>query len=187
MGKVWLIIGPMWSGKSSKLLSLTRKFDAIGRNVLLINHKSDNRYGSGCVTTHDGDRLLCHVAETLQEVKGTSEYIQSDVVLINEGQFFADLVDFVQDGSDTTEKTFVVCGLAGGFMRQPLGDILDLIPLAEKVEKISGLCMRCRDGTPGDFTRRKGWDGRDIDPNVVIGGKELYECVCRKHWLNADG
>ena len=73
----------------------------------------------------------------------------------------------------------VVAGLNGDTNQEKFGYILDLIPIANKITKLSGICTICNDGTPGDFTT--------IKPNitksdqVLVGDDNLYMCVCRKH------
>ena len=179
MGTLKIIIGPMWSSKSTALLALYRKYRAIGKGVLLLNHASDVRYMKDGISTHDGIMEKCHMINNLSEMMRLPDYGSSEVVLINEGQFFQDLLTVLPRECDGTEKTFVVAGLSGGYERQPVGDILLLIPHAETVEKLEGLCQDCHDGTPGPFTKRK---VPVRDGESLVGGALEYKCVCRKHY-----
>lgn len=180
MGTLKLIIGPMWSSKSTELLALCRKYRAIGKSVLLLNHASDTRYIKDGISTHDGIMEKCHMVETLSHALALPEYEKSQVVLVNEGQFFTDLMEVVPLECDRTAKTFIVAGLSGGYARQPVGDILLLIPHAESVLKLEGLCQECRDGTVGCFTKRK----RPIkEGESAVGGADQYKCVCRRHYI----
>ena len=169
----------MFSGKSASLLGLCRKYRAIGKRVMMINHGSDSRYSETGITTHDGDTMACHKIFNISEMLTLEDYNVSDVILINEGQFFPDIVEVLESEADVSDKTFVVCGLSGGYMRQSVGRILDLIPHAETVEKLTGFCEVCADGTPGEFTCRR----RDAPSAELVGGKESYFCTCRKHYL----
>ena len=74
------------------------------------------------------------------------------------------------------QKDIILAGLDGDY-RQKYGEILDCIPLATSVTKLSALCMECRDGTPGPFTRRI------ITDNTLelVGGNDKYKAVCRRH------
>jgi thymidine kinase len=180
MGYLRLIIGPMWSSKSTTLLAYHRKYHAIGKNALLINHASDLRYIQDGVCTHDGQAEQCHMVNTMADVVRLPEYATADMVLVNEGQFFPDLLEVVTRECDATDKIFIVCGLAGGYARQPVGQILQLIPHAEAVEKLEGFCQECADGTPGPFTKRKA----PLHPGEsLVGGGDHYKCVCREHFL----
>lgn len=179
MGKLHLIIGPMFSGKSASLLALCRRYRAIGKSVIMINHISDTRYCVDGITTHDGDTMICHRLDRMEDMPKLEDYRSSDVILINEGQFFSDIVQIIEREADTTDKIFVVCGLSGGYERQSVGHLLDLIPHAETVEKLTGFCHVCADGTNGEFTCRR----RDVKTDALIGGSELYFCSCRRHFL----
>jgi thymidine kinase len=112
---------------------------------------------------------------------GSPEYHEAQVVVVEEAQFFPDVYEFLSRESDVSGKEFLVSGLAGDYKRKPIGNVLALIPFAEYVDKLNGLCNRCRDKTPGCFTRRLiesvGYD------QMVVGGRETYECVCRKHLM----
>jgi thymidine kinase len=182
MGRLHLIMGPMFSGKSASLLALCRKYRAIGKTVMMINHCSDMRYTGNGITTHDGDSMSCHRISELTEMLALTDYDGSDVVLINEGQFFPDLTKVLIVEADNTDKTFVVCGLSGGYLRQSVGQMLDLIPFAESVEKLTGFCQICADGTPGEFTCRR----PHVESESLIGGKELYLCTCRTHYIQQN-
>jgi thymidine kinase len=120
------------------------------------------------------------MVNTMADVVKLPEYATADMVLVNEGQFFPDLLEVVTRECDATDKIFIVCGLAGGYARQPVGQILQLIPHAEAVEKLEGFCQECADGTPGPFTKRK----VPLHPGEsLVGGGDQYKCVCREHFL----
>jgi len=183
-----LVIGPMFAGKTLQVIRLARRFRAIGKTVLFVDHVSDNRYGSRTdvpthLTSHDGHREQSLFIESLEELVGTVEYVTADVVVIEEAQFFSDLVSFVVRETDIRGKPdFVVSGLSGDFERNSIGGILQLIPHAEKVDVLHGLCDRCADGTPGCFTKRR----MNTGGKILIGGKDEYECVCRRHYVWDD-
>jgi thymidine kinase len=103
-------------------------------------------------------------------------YLGYDVIGIDEAQFFPDIVQ----GCETLAKTgltLIVAGLDGTFQRQPFGSLLNLIPLCEKVKKLSAICMGCK-RTAGFTSRIDG--GRNPEEVEVIGGVELYKPVCRE-------
>ena len=75
-------------------------------------------------------------------------------------------------------KSFIIAGLDGDFKREPFGDILKLIPLAEKVIKLNALCKFCKDGTEAPFTKRL----INADIQQLVGGADSYAAVCRKHY-----
>ena len=78
-----------------------------------------------------------------------------DTILINEGQFFDDLFEWVSYILNNFDKQIYICGLDGDYKRQKFGKILDLIPLCDKVYKLSALCGHCKNGKPGIYSHRK--------------------------------
>ena len=170
-----IIIGPMFSGKTSKLVQIYKQCKLCNIPVLVINHINDNERnvekGSflvnhdniqiPCVTTHD----LFFFIDTLHSYR---------VILINEGQFFCNLVPFVKTLLQH-KKQIYIAGLDGDFQQNPFGDILSLIPLCDKVEKLSSLCGICKNGNRGIFSRRI---SREIT-QTVVGGSDKYIPVCR--------
>jgi len=103
---------------------------------------------------------------------------QADVILINEGQFFEDLYKIVVDLLKEDKKVYV-CGLDGDFERKKIGQILDLIPLCDKVTKLTSLCSICRDGTPGIFSMRL-----TDEKSQILVGVDNYAPVCRSCFSN---
>ena len=95
-----------------------------------------------------------------------------DVVGIDEGQFFPDVVEFC-DRAANLGKIVVVAALDGTFERKPFGNIVSLIPLAEKVSKLSAVCVYCTNEAA--FTRRV-VASKQIQ---LIGGADMYKPVCR--------
>jgi thymidine kinase len=99
-----------------------------------------------------------------------------DVIIIDESQFFDDLRVFVE--SQET-KHVVVVGLDGDYLRKPFGQVLDCIPLADKVTKLTAMCEKCADGTPALFSYRKVLDKNQVS----IGGSNKYSAFCRSCYL----
>ena len=99
-----------------------------------------------------------------------------DVIAVDEAQFFSGLKLFVEKVL-ADNKTILLAGLDGDYKQEKFGEIIDCIPLADKVFKITAMCMECMDGTHGPFTKRIiNYEGKNL-----IGGKEMYKAVCRKH------
>ena len=74
----------------------------------------------------------------------------------------------------------MLAGLDGDYRQKKFGEVIDCIPMASDVVKLSALCMDCRNGTPGPFTKRIVND----DTLELIGGKDLYKAVCRKQLIS---
>ena len=179
-GFLSLIIGPMWSGKTSKLVDLYKQFTFCEILVLPINYSLDTRYGNDCISTHDERRISCKTAQTLNAIvdigngKTTDDFEKSKVILINEGQFFTDIKEWALCAVEKHNKHVYICGLDGDFKREKFGDLLDLIPYCDEVTKLKSICPNCKENH-AIFTHRR--DSQEKD-QVLIGLDE-YIPLCR--------
>lgn len=175
-----LIIGCMFSGKTSELIRIAKMNKLLSKKVLIINFDEDKRYTDNQkICTHDRvtlDSLPC--GKDIFHVKIFQDYCDSDIVCINEGQFFDNLVLFCLQAC-SEGKEIHVCGLDGDYLKRPFGEILNLIPHCESVKKLTALCLNCKDGTNACFTKRI----CESTETVLIGSTESYVPVCRKCYL----
>jgi thymidine kinase len=104
----------------------------------------------------------------------------ANVYLINEGQFFEDLYEYVSYLLEKGKKVYV-CGLDGDFERKKFGQILDLIPHCDKVTKLTSLCSICKNGEPGIFSMRL-----TNEKCQTLVGSDNYIPVCRKCYENKN-
>lgn len=184
-----IIVGAMFSQKTTRLIEIYKKCNFCNISVVVLNHSIDNRYDDELMSTHDKVKIPCIKAERLMDVyiehlnMESNEEIPrikdkykvgiSEVILINEGQFFPDLEEFVRLMLSRGKKIYV-CGLDGDFERKKFGQILDLIPLCDKVTKLTSLCSICKDGTPGIFSKRI-----TNEKEQTVVGSTNYIPVCR--------
>ncbi|KAJ3314080.1 listerin E3 ubiquitin protein ligase 1 [Boothiomyces sp. JEL0838] len=169
-GKLELIIGCMFSGKSTELISRIRKHKIIESNYIVINHSKDTRYDENQIVSHNLDKEACFSTTHLLPFLETKAYKDHHVFFIEEAQFFPDLLDFVAHAVDSDFKHVIVCGLDGDYQRRPIGQVLQLIPIADTVDKLRALCAICKDGTEALFSLR-----RTSDTSVeLIGGLDEY-------------
>ena len=170
-----LTIGCMFSGKTSWLINIAKMNMIIDKKVLIINFENDKRYSSNKIVTHSGDELDCFFCEKdINFVKCIEGYLESDIICINEGQFFENLTDFCLTSSREGKEVYV-SGLDGDYLQRPFGEILNLIPHCDYVNKIHAFCVMCKNGTKASFTKRIA----KSDDLILIGGKEKYLPVCR--------
>jgi thymidine kinase len=196
-GYLELILGPMFSGKTSRIVEIYKQCTFCNISVTVINHTIDNRYDDELLSTHDKVKIPCIKTERLSDVWAESIDLEddlsnihrveekfkvatSDVILINEGQFFEDLYEIVVEMLKQNKKIYI-CGLDGDFERKRFGQVLDLIPLCDKVTKLTSLCSLCKNGTPGIFSMRL---TQETDQTVV--GSDNYIPVCRKCYSNKN-
>ncbi len=179
MGYLTLIIGCMFAQKTTELLRRVRRYRSIGYKVMVVNFKHDTRYGEGCIASHDIDKVPALTVERLADVPEDA-LGDHKVLVIDEGQFYPDLLERVAAWADRfTDLHIVVSGLDGDAERRPFGQMLQLVPHAEEVMRLSAYCSRCADGTLAHFSKKIAGSS---DGQVEIGAADKYIPVCRRHF-----
>lgn len=176
-GYLELILGSMFSGKTSYLLEVYKKCMFCNIPVAVINYAADNRYTTDAMlSTHDKQMIPCILANTIRDaIKDNTDTIhRAETILINEGQFFSDIETEVKRLVEGENKRVYICGLDGDFERKPIGSLLQLVPFSDNVLKLKSLCSLCRDGTPGVFSFRT-----TNEKNQVVIGSSNYIPLCR--------
>ncbi len=179
--RVEIILGCMFSGKSTELLRRCNRYRAIGKNIILINHVVDTRTDSS-IKTHDGTKneaiKLTNLMSLIQDKQYRNILYESSVIGIDEAQFFDDLVEFVL-AIERLNKIVIIAGLDGDSNRQPFGQILQCIPLCDTVVKLTAMDMVKKDGSAAIFTKRVNQDKQ----TVLVGAEESYQAVSRESFL----
>lgn len=171
LGTLNLIIGPMFSGKTTELLRIAKRLQSINLKVLLLNYYEDTRYSNTEMTTHNKDGLPCTFIKHFDNL----EYDSYDIICINEAQFFNKLIPFCKNVL-SKNKTLYVSGLDGDYKQEKFGEILDLVPLCDTITKLHAFCKLCKDGTHAHFTKRL-----VTNKSQKLIGTDEYIPVCRKH------
>jgi thymidine kinase len=177
-----VVVGPMFAGKTSEIQSVVRRYGCLGKSVLVLTADIDNRYQSEvtAIVNHDRSAIpACAIrVGGLMDILCRDDFTVATAVVVDEAQFFVGcLVPFCQ-AAVAAGKHVVVVGLDGDANQKPFGDVLQLIPHADSVEKKTALCRHCGDGTPAIFTRAL----RSQADQVAVGGADMYEPVCRRHF-----
>lgn len=185
IGRIELVIGPMYAGKSTELVRIYNKYKT-KYQVLTINHANDDRYGLSVVATHNKgiqSALILHELKEFHKRQDFSKMYQlADVLLIDEAQFFPDLLDFVTYAADFDHKIVIVFGLNGDFNRKRFGQVLDLIPHADRITQLKAFCHYCQEPRSAPFSKRI----VDSTEQTLVGDKDKYVAVCRKHYNIKD-
>jgi thymidine kinase len=175
IGFLEIILGPMFSGKTTKLVDLYHEYLESGFSVAVINFTADTRYHDSMLSTHDKIMIPCIFANRISDVwENSSSGIlhNADVILINEGQFFPDIVDMISIMVNKYNKKVHVCGLDGDFLRKPFGNFLELIPMSDKITKLSAICKICNQ--PAIFSHRI-----TNETEQIVIGTDNYMPLCR--------
>ena len=171
-GKIELIIGPMFSGKSTRLIEQMRKYVNKKKKTIMVKYYADQRYSEKSeVVTHDlikydsiNCKLLRNSFETLK---------QYDVIGIDEGQFFAALVEICEELA-LMGKIILIAALNGDFRMEPFPVIQRIISKADKIKLLKAYCFNCHKDAKFSL--------RIVQSNetVLIGAGEAYKPACRE-------
>ena len=173
-GYLKLILGPMFSGKTTELIRIFKRYshcDSI--KCCVINHKDDKRYDDNLMSSHNKEMISAFNFNSLSQIFTSNLQNMYDIFLINEGQFFDDLYESVDLLVNNYNKKLYICGLDGDYKREKFGRMLDIIPLCDDVVKLKSICNNCkvRDGI---FTHRLS----DEKEQKIIGSNN-YKSLCR--------
>lgn len=174
-GYLELIVGPMFSGKTTYLVDVYKKFNDT-HNIKVVNYSLDTRYDTKNLSTHDKVMIPCTFMSDLDS--NLDDLLTSQIILINEGQFFPDIKKTVLDLVEKHNKTVYVCGLDGDFKRNKFGDLLDLIPYCDKITKLSSKCDCGKDAL---FSHRLA-----LSTDQVLIGSTNYMPLCRTCYNKAQ-
>lgn len=172
-GQINLILGCMFSGKTSELVRRYNRHTIGGRKCIMIKYKNDTRYDDAAVVTHDKIKIRAFVCEHLYEA---DELIDKyDVICIDELQFYKD-ADIICDSWANQGKIIEACGLNGTFNRTPFPIISNILPLAQNVTFLKAVCKE--NGNDAIYSHIN----IDVNDNSteIIGGDDKYNAVDRK-------
>jgi len=181
-----VIVGSMFSGKTDELIRRLEREEIAKLNVQLFKPSIDFRYDPQKVNSHSGrshEAILVEKDNPKSILKLVNPAIK--VIGIDEAQFFSSEIVGVCEELVAMGKRVIVAGLPTDFRGEPFGAMPLLMAMAEKVDKVTAVCMVC--GEEAYFTQRiKIINGERIpvdynDPLILVGAGQDYEARCRKH------
>lgn len=118
-GSIEVIVGPMFSGKSTELLRRISVLHYAKKRVMIIKHKMNNNTLESTIVSRIGPKHVCKLAQTTQEVQNLFESDEFDVLAIDEVQFFdKDLVNYLEKLANNGVNV-LVAGLDNNNSRRP--------------------------------------------------------------------
>lgn len=181
-GYLGLIIGPMFSGKSTTLIKYINKYKTLNKKMIIIKPSIDNRYTElSEICTHNMEKQSCLSIEynKLNDIFNNVHYSETDIIILEEGQFFTNLYNIIKQML-TDNKIIYISALNGDSNQELFGDIYKLMPICDNIEFLQALCLDCMDGTPAIFSKRLS----DKKEQVLVAGATEYKAVCRYHYLH---
>lgn len=177
-GWIEVIAGVMFSGKSEELIRRVRRAVIARRRVQVFKSHLDDRYGVYRVSTHDG------IAVEAQPIDSSAELMrlampQTQVVAVDEAQFLDPGVVDVCTALAGRGVRVIVAGTDTDFRGEPFGPMPALLAIAEVVDKLHAICVRCGDPACRNQRLIDGKPARYDSPTIMVGGSEAYEARCR--------
>ena len=178
-GWVEVICGSMFSGKTEELIRRVRRAQIAKQKVQVFKPSLDERYALEKVTSHNGMDLDATIVTEAREILDLVEP-DTAVVAIDEVQFFDWTIAEVCNALAENGKRVIVTGLDMDFRGEPFGPMPLLMAEAEKVDKLSAICVVC--GAPASRTQRliDGQPASYDDPGIMVGASEVYQARCRR-------
>jgi thymidine kinase len=179
-GWIEVISGVMFSGKSEELLRRVRRAVLARKTVQVFKSHLDERYGGlGSVSTHDGGQLPSEPVGSSLELMARI-HAATTVVAVDEVQFMdMGLVDVANTLADRGVRV-ILAGTDMDFRGSPFGPVPTLLAIAEKVDKLQAICVRCGQLATRNQRLINGRPAPAEGPTIQVGGTESYEARCRR-------
>ena len=177
-GRIEVIVGPMFSGKSEELIRRLKRARIARQRVACYKPDIDLRYHRTAIASHSEQTHEACTVANVERLKAElfPQLHEIDVVGIDEAQFFDEAIIPLAVELVHLGKRLLIAGLDTTFAAEPFGPIPALMAIADQVTKLSAVCMVC--GQPAIHTQRLG-QSQEL---VVVGAAGLYEARCRAHF-----
>lgn len=176
-GCIEVICGSMFSGKTEELIRRLKRAQFANQKIAIFKPTIDVRYSEVEVVSHDLHSIKSTPVTDAAHMLEIPEEIQ--VVGIDEAQFFGDnLVDVCQKLANRGVRV-IIAGLDTDFLGKPFGPMPQLMAIAEDVQKVHAICVKC--GSLANHSHRLSKN----DKLVVLGEKDIYEPLCRECYNKA--
>ena len=170
-GCIEVVCGSMFSGKTEELIRRLRRAQFANQKIATFKPQVDNRYSDMDVVSHDAHSITAKPIADAADMLSIDPEIQ--VVGIDEAQFFGmNLIEVCQTLADRGVRV-IIAGLDTDYLGKPFGPIPSLMAIAEDVQKVHAICVRC--GNLANHSHRLS-KSKDL---VVLGEKDIYEPLCR--------
>ncbi len=177
-GCIEVVCGSMFSGKTEELIRRLRRAQFANQKIAIFKPAIDTRYSDEEVVSHDFHKISSKPISDASKMLDIDADVQ--VVGVDEAQFFGDnLVDVCQTLAGRGVRV-IVAGLDTDFKGVPFGPIPMLMAVAEDVQKVHAICVKC--GSLANHSHRL---SRSEDL-VLLGEKDVYEPLCRECFLKAQ-
>ena len=176
-GCIEVVCGSMFSGKTEELIRRLRRAQFANQKIATFKPLIDNRYSDIDVVSHDAHSITSKPISDAAEMLDVECDVQ--VVGVDEAQFFGmNLTEVCQTLANRGIRV-IVAGLDTDYLGKPFGPIPSLMAVAEDVQKVHAICVKC--GNLANHSHRLS-KSKDL---VVLGEKDIYEPLCRECYNKA--
>ena len=174
-GKIEVVCGPMFSGKSEELMRRLHRATIAKRKFQLFKPSIDDRYSEDEVVSHAGQKMQCTPVPNAVDILELVE-VDTEIVGIDEAQFFSLKLLETALALAQSGKRVLIAGLDMDSDGAPFGPMGPLLAISEKVTKLVAVCEVCGEDATHTlrFSEAKG--------TVLVGEHDHYMATCRKHW-----
>ncbi|HHE37117.1 MAG TPA: thymidine kinase [Candidatus Cloacimonetes bacterium] len=171
-GWIEVICGSMFSGKTEELIRRIHRTEFARQKCQVFKPKIDNRFDDEHIVSHNQMKIQSQKVEKAEEILPLIKK-ETEVVAIDEVQFFDDEILKVCTELADSGKRVVVAGLDQDYRGKPFGPMPQLLAIAEYITKLNAICVKC--GNPASRTQRLTHD----KDTIIVGASDIYEARCR--------
>ncbi|MBN1430243.1 MAG: thymidine kinase [Anaerolineae bacterium] len=177
-GRIEVICGCMFSGKSEELIRRVRRAQIARQKVEVFKSSLDNRYQANCVNSHNRSSIAAIPVQTVDEI---IDNLSDDAttVAIDEAQFFGSELIALCTALAARGIRVIVAGLDLDFRGEPFGPIPEIVAKADYVDKLQAICSVCLKDATRSQRLIDGLPAHYDDPVILVGAQESYEPRCR--------
>ena len=172
LGWIEVICGSMFSGKSEELIRRLRRAKIARQRVQIFKPRMDDRYSEDHIVSHSDMKIKSQLVSQAREILDLLDS-RTQVIGIDEGQFFDMELVYVCNNLADTGKRVIVAGLDQDFRAKPFDPMPQLLSVAEYITKTLAICVRC--GAPANRTQRL----VENADRLLVGAVDAYEARCR--------
>ncbi len=180
LGYLEVIAGPMFCGKTEELIRQVRRAAIAKKKIQVFKHAIDTRYGRDKkLFSHAGISFESDVVSSPRQILAKI-HPKTEIIAIDEAQWFGNSLVPVIETLLSKGKKVVVAGLALTYDREPFAPIPTLMSMADKVTKLSAVCVLCGDEA---VYHKRIVSGKTVDPHMadpsLVGKIDTYQPRCR--------
>lgn len=177
-GWIEVICGSMFSGKTEELIRRLNRAKFAKQKIEIFKPLTDTRYSEEEIVSHDKNSIRSTTVSSASEILLFGG--DSDVVGIDEAQFFDDALIEVCSQLANQGKRVIIAGLDMDYKGLPFGPMPSLMAIAEFITKVHAICVKCGDIANHSFRIV------DNDKKILLGETDSYEPRCRKCFFSDE-